>query len=253
MTGAEPEGVTEVAPGVLRIHRATVNCYLLVTPDGLTLVDAGLPGMWRTLQTALASIGARPGDISAIALTHGHFDHVGLCRRLRREHAVPAHVHPDDSRLVRHPYRYEHARPRWAYPVRYPRILPVAARLTAAGALSVKGSDAIDDIRPGQALDIPGRPVPVFSPGHTDGHCGFLLPERGILFSGDAIVTLDPYTGRTGPRMVARAATADVARNARSLHALAETDADLVLTGHGAPFAGGIRRAAAEARRAGIG
>jgi glyoxylase-like metal-dependent hydrolase (beta-lactamase superfamily II) len=34
----------------------------------------------------------------------------------------------------------------------------------------------------------------VFSPGHTYGHCALNLPERGALISGDAIVTLDPYT-----------------------------------------------------------
>jgi hypothetical protein len=29
------------------------------------------------------------------------------------------------------------------------------------------------------------------------------------VIAGDAIVTFDPYTGRSGPRIVARAATAD--------------------------------------------
>nr|WP_315269203.1 MBL fold metallo-hydrolase [Microbacterium lemovicicum] len=250
---SEREGVTQVAPGVLRIHRATVNCYLVVTSAGITLVDAGLPGMWRTLGEALASVGATPEDISAVVLTHGHFDHVGLCRRLRLDHGVVSHVHPSDRRLVQHPYRYEHERPRWAYPVRFPRAIPLLVRLTAAGALTVKGTEAQDDVRPGEALDVPSGLVPIFSPGHTDGHCAYLLPERGILLSGDALVTVDPYTGRAGPRMVARAATADVAENVHSLRRLAQTDASLVLPGHGAPFRGGIRRAVEQAWRAGIG
>jgi glyoxylase-like metal-dependent hydrolase (beta-lactamase superfamily II) len=228
---------------VLRIHRAAVNCYLVVSPDGLTLIDAGLPGTWRVLEDALRSLGATTSDISAVVLTHGHFDHVGLCARLEREHGVPVHVHVADRPLVRHPYRYEHEKPRWPYPLRYPGALPILGSMVAAGALGVKGSVAEGDVRPGAPLDVPGRPVPIPTPGHTAGHCAYLLPDRGILFTGDALVTLDPYTGREGPRIVARAATADVAANLVSLSALGETGAGLVLPGHGAPFAGGIREA----------
>jgi glyoxylase-like metal-dependent hydrolase (beta-lactamase superfamily II) len=78
------------------------------------------------------------------------------------------------------------------------------------------------------------------------------LRDRGALFAGDAIVTLDPYTARRGPRLVARAATADSERNLDSLDALVETGAQTVLTGHGEPWTDGIAAAVAEARRAGV-
>jgi glyoxylase-like metal-dependent hydrolase (beta-lactamase superfamily II) len=88
----------------------------------------------------------------------------------------------------------------------------------------------------------------VFTPGHTLGHCALHYPDRDALIAGDAIVMLDPYTARRGPRLVARAATADVERNMRSLDALVETGARIVLTGHGEPWTGGIEGAAAQAR-----
>ncbi|WP_106816724.1 MBL fold metallo-hydrolase [Microbacterium timonense] len=248
----EREGVTAVADGVLRIHRAGVNCYLIAAADGLTLVDAGLPGMWRTLRHALDGLGATPDDIRAVVLTHGHFDHVGLCDRLKAEHHVASHIHPADSELARHPYRYDHQAPRWRYPFRFPAANPLLLAMVAAGALWVEGTKTRDGVTPGIAMDVPGRPVPVWSPGHTNGHCGFLLADKGVLFTGDALVTLDPYTGRTGPRMVARAATADAETNLLSLDRLADTGARLVLPGHGAPDEGGIRRAVDQARRAGI-
>lgn len=248
----EKEGVTEVRPGILRIHRAGVNCYLIVASDGLTLVDAGLPGMWRTLMFALESVGATPDDIEAILLTHGHFDHVGMARRLDHEHRVPSHVHPADRALAEHPYSYRPQRPRGSYLLGYPASIPLIGAMGAAGALWVKGTVAKTDVEPGVALDVPGRPVPVWSPGHTDGHCGFLLEDAGVLFSGDALVTLDPYTARTGPRLVARAATADPEANLVSLDRLACTDARTVLPGHGLPYEDGIRSAVAEARIAGI-
>ncbi|WP_345800017.1 MBL fold metallo-hydrolase [Microbacterium sp. AZCO] len=248
----DPQGVSVVAEGVHRLHRAGVNCYLLTSPDGITLVDAGLPGMWRLLEDALSLVGARPSDIDAVILTHGHFDHVGFSERLRHDHAVPAHIHAADAALVRHPYRYDHESPRWPYPFRHPGGLPYLAAMTAAGALFVKGTRAELDVAPDRPLDVPGHPVPIWSPGHTHGHCGFHLPDRGILFTGDALVTLDPYTGRTGPRVVARAATADAATALLSLDRLADTEALLALPGHGRPYEGDLRRAVRLALHAGV-
>jgi glyoxylase-like metal-dependent hydrolase (beta-lactamase superfamily II) len=98
---------------------------------------------------------------------------------------------------------------------------------------------------------VPGSPKVIFSPGHTLGHCAMHLPDRDVLIAGDAIVMLDPYTARRGPRLVARAATVDSERNLRSLDALAETGARTVLTGHGDPWTDGIESAVAQARAAG--
>ncbi|MCR2785060.1 MULTISPECIES: MBL fold metallo-hydrolase [unclassified Microbacterium] len=241
----------ECAPGAHRLSRAQVNCYLLAGADGLTLVDTGLPGMWRDLVSLLRTLDATPSDIDAVLLTHGHFDHVGMSRQLAEDHAVRHFVHEGDRRLARHPYRYRHAAPRWVYPLRHPRAIPILARMTAAGALTVKGVEAEGTVVPGRALDVPGTPVPVFTPGHTDGHCAFLLPASGVLLSGDALVTLDPYTGASGPRIVANAATADPDSALTALTALAGTGANTVLPGHGEPWTEGIRAAVTLAAREG--
>jgi glyoxylase-like metal-dependent hydrolase (beta-lactamase superfamily II) len=103
----------------------------------------------------------------------------------------------------------------------------------------------------GGTLPVPGSPEVVFTPGHTLGHCALHLRDRGVLLAGDAIVTFDPYTARRGPRLVARAATADTERNLATLDALVETGAQTVLTGHGEPWTKGIEAAVDEARIAG--
>ncbi|MGT2425014.1 hypothetical protein [Amnibacterium kyonggiense] len=88
-------------------------------------------------------------------------------------------------------------------------------------------------------------------PGHTFGHCALHLADRDVLLTGDALVTLDPYTGRRGPRIVAGAATADSVANLRSLGVLETTFARIVLPGHGDQWRQGIRTAVELARTAG--
>ncbi len=72
----------------------------------------------------------------------------------------------------------------------------------SAGGMSKAG---VPEARPFAAgpLDVPGRPVPVVTPGHTSGHTCYHLPDAGVLITGDALVTGHPIVARTGPQMVA--------------------------------------------------
>jgi glyoxylase-like metal-dependent hydrolase (beta-lactamase superfamily II) len=245
----DADGTREVAPGVIRVTRAHTNSYLIVGDDGVALVDAGVPGAWRLLVTAMGRLGIEPRELTALLLTHGHFDHVGTARRLRAA-GVPVWVHAGDRRLARHPYRYRHEQPRIRYPFAYPRAIPVLWSMTLAGALGVRGVEASQLIQPGQPLAVPGAPLAIATPGHTAGHVALHLPERDVLLTGDALVTLDPYTGRTGPRIVADAATANHAEALASLDLLAATGAGTVLPGHGLP-ARSIESAVETAKRVG--
>lgn len=240
----------EVAPGFLRIAVADVNCYLISTADGLTLVDAGLPRSWRPLTRALSSLGARASDIDTVLLTHGHFDHVGMARTLHAG-GTTVLVHPEDRHLARHPYSYRPASPRVPYLLGHPRGIPVIARMAVAGALTVRGVDAQPAIASGRPVDAPGTPIALGTPGHTAGHTAYLFPESGVLLTGDALVTLDPYTGERGPQIVARAATADVDQALGALSVIAETGARLLLPGHGDPYRGEAQTAVAAARSRG--
>lgn len=240
----------EVVPGFFCISVADVNCYLVQTPDGLTLFDAGLPRSRRVLLDLLGHLGAKSADIDAIVLTHGHFDHVGVARGLR-EQGVSVLVHPRDAELARHPYRYRPATPRIPYVLTHPRGIPTITRMALAGALNVRGVEAQAQVAHGHPIDTPGTPLALWPPGHTAGHCAYFFEQAGVLIAGDALVTLDPYTGETGPQIVASAATADTAEAMKSLDSLARTGARVVLPGHGAPVLDGVEPAVAAARRRG--
>ncbi|HLS25829.1 MAG TPA: MBL fold metallo-hydrolase [Beutenbergiaceae bacterium] len=241
----------EVAPGVHLVTHAHVNCYLIEDDDGLTLVDAGLPGHWRPLGLAIRAIGRRPADLRGVVLTHAHFDHVGLARRLQERFALPIWAAPEDHRLAARPYQYIHENPRATYPIKHPRAVPIMAALAAAGALWVSGVHGLRALYTGDTLDLPGRPQVLATPGHTFGHVALHLPGRDAVISGDALVTLDPYTAKVGPRIVAGAATADSAQNLASLQVIADTRATTVLPGHGEPWTSGAQGAVDRALAAG--
>ena len=132
-----------------------------------------------------------------------------------------------------------------------PKTLPVVSSFIRAGAPRTKPIREVRRFGDDETLDVPGSPKVVFTPGHTLGHCALHLSERDAVISGDALVTHDPYTDARGPRLVARAATADVGRALTSLERLAETEAQTLLPGHGEPWTRGAKQAAEEARRAG--
>lgn len=241
---------TDVAPGIHRVEDAYTNWYLVEAEDGVTVVDCGVPSSWRSFREALRRIGRSEDDVRAVVLTHAHFDHVGFAERARRELGVPVHVHEDDVPLTQHPWRYDHERPRAPYLATQVRALPVVASLVRHRAWWPAAIGAVERYGDEGTLPVPGAPRIVRTPGHTLGHCALHLPDRDAVLAGDALVTFDPYTARTGPRVVARAATADSARNLRTLDALLETDAWTVLTGHGPAWHDGVASAVAKARAA---
>jgi glyoxylase-like metal-dependent hydrolase (beta-lactamase superfamily II) len=119
------------------------------------------------------------------------------------------------------------------------------------GALAVRGVTASPSLAHGQTVDVPGKPTALWTPGHTRGHCGLAFDDLDVLMTGDALVTLDPYTGQTGPRIVAGAATADSEQALASLEEFRASGASTLLPGHGEPWRHGVLTALAEARKAG--
>lgn len=240
----------DAADGVHRITDCFTNWYMIEDDRGLTVVDAGVPSSWASLLDALERIDRPASDIEAVVLTHAHFDHVGFAERARTELGVPVYVHESDVPLTRHPWRYDHERRRAPYVASQVRALPMVAAFLRNRAFWPPPVKQVVRYDTG-ILPVPGSPRVVPTPGHTQGHCALHLPDRDVVIAGDAIVTLDPYTARTGPRLVARAATVDSDRNLRTLDALRDTAARTVLVGHGEPWTGGVESAVVLAREAG--
>jgi glyoxylase-like metal-dependent hydrolase (beta-lactamase superfamily II) len=224
------------APGIHRVEDAHTNWYLVEEDGALCVVDPGVPSSWDSLHEALRRL--------------GRFDHVGFAEKARTELNVPVHIHENDVPLTRHPWRYDFERPRSLYLATQVQALPIVAVFLKTRAFWPRPIKKVERFTNG-TLPVPGAPRVVFCPGHTLGHCAMHFPDRDALIAGDAIVMLDPYTARRGPRLVARAAVADLERTLSTLDALVETQAKTVLTGHGETWTGGIEAAVARARDAG--
>jgi glyoxylase-like metal-dependent hydrolase (beta-lactamase superfamily II) len=240
-----------VADGVHRIEDAYTNLYLVEDDGAITVVDAGVPPAWTGLVDGFRQLGRDLTDIEAVVLTHAHFDHLGFAERARTQLGVPVWVHENDVPLTRKPLLYTRLRSPLRYFASHPPALPILGAFARTRAFFPAPVREVRRFQDG-TLAVPGSPRVVPTPGHTIGHCALHLPDRDTVIAGDAVVTLDPYTGRRGPRIVARAATADPERAVASLDALAATGARTVLCGHGEPWRDGAEAIAERARAAGV-
>jgi glyoxylase-like metal-dependent hydrolase (beta-lactamase superfamily II) len=97
------------------------------------------------------------------------------------------------------------------------------------------------------ARDLPGSPTAVPTPGHTGGHCSYVVD--GVLVSGDALATGHPVVARRGPQLLPAVFNHDQDRCVRSLAVLGALDTEVLLPGHGPLWRGPIREAVRQATR----
>lgn len=238
----------EILPGVYRLGSDWVNWYLVEDGGRFTAVDAAVSGYSKSLESDLASVGATPGDVEALVLTHADADHTGLAGALSQG-GTDVWVHRDAEEALRKP------RPKGgdAKPVNLlgdlwrPTLIRLFVHFARNGGAKPPSFEGAQTYEAGGALDVPGRPRVIATPGHAPGHCALLFEQRRALFVGDALCTFNVVTGARGPQLMPGAMNEDNERCRESLGALKGHDAEAVLPGHGEPFRGSPADAASEA------
>ncbi len=186
---------------------AQTNCYVVAPePGGPAVVIDAPPDP--------DGVGAliRKHDLIPVALllSHAHIDHVGGAGAVSRGTQMSAYLHPDDVWLAEAP----------------------EGQLRALFGMVPEGDFAPPeqyvDLVDRQVLELGGMTLEVIhTPGHTPGHCCFLLDSEQILFSGDQL-----FAGSVGRTDLPGGDTEELFRSMKD-RILPLDDAVEVLPGHG--------------------
>jgi glyoxylase-like metal-dependent hydrolase (beta-lactamase superfamily II) len=237
------ERVTEVAPDVYACRGTEVNWYLLRDGTDLTLIDTGYPGDRARVEESLQVIGRRPDDVRAVLLTHAHADHMGAANHLHDRYGVPVYADAKEAAHARREFLEQANALDIAKNLWRPGLWPWLARALRVGATDKVSIPSAEPFPNDGPLDLPGRPVPVPTRGHTSGHTAYLLPSTGAILTGDELVTGHAVLRGTGPQVLP--AFFNHGDPLPALAALEDLDADVILPGHGDP----LRRPIADAVR----
>ncbi|MFI6409582.1 MBL fold metallo-hydrolase [Streptomyces sp. NPDC050548] len=241
--------VRQVADAVYLVHGSNTNWVILTDGSAATLVDTGYPGDRGLVLDSLEQVGSSAKEVTAVLLTHAHNDHLGSAEYLHSAHGTPVYAHEAEVPHARREFLQQVTLGDVLRNVWRPGVLPWAVHTIRSGGMEQHPVAAAEAFPAGDGpLDLPGRPVPVHTPGHTGGHCVFHLPDSGIVISGDALVSGHPTSRIKGPQLLPGMFHHERERAVASLDVLEALDADTLLPGHGPVHTGPIREAARRAR-----
>ncbi|MEU9368551.1 MBL fold metallo-hydrolase [Streptomyces avermitilis] len=242
------DGIVQVDSNVYLVAGSNTNWVMVKDGDTATLVDTGYPRDRDRVLRSLAAVGIVPDGVAAVLVTHAHNDHIGSAEYLRRRHGTPVLMHPAEVPHARRDFLHQVSAGQVLANGWRPGVLPWALHaFRSGGTAHVQVGEPLPLPEHGR-IDVPGHPVPVFTPGHTDGHCAYHLPDAGILITGDALVTGHPTSRRQGPQLLPAMFHHDRDRAHGSLAALGRLDADVLLPGHGPVLDSPVERAVQHAR-----
>lgn len=140
---------------VLTVGDYQVNCYVLKKNNEILIID---PGAETNKILSLIQDGDK---VSAILLTHGHFDHIGAVDDLVRKFDCPVLIHPKDNELAQNP------------------------KINSLGGHSAKVSSKLVPITIGEWTIGDFNGINHYTPGHTAG--SVIIQIEDILFTGDTL------------------------------------------------------------------
>jgi glyoxylase-like metal-dependent hydrolase (beta-lactamase superfamily II) len=194
--------------------------YLVETPDGHVVVDAGAGSSVPAMLDAARRDGVDPARITLVLLTHGHADHAGGAAAWRR--SIPGiRIGADPTvggwlaRGDETATSVDRARSAGIYPATY-RLAACEPDLALVPGTPVEVGDLVFDVVP--------------TPGHAIGHLAFLADIDGVrtLFSGDALFP-------QGRILLQDTWDCDLHDALRSVERLAALGAERLLAGHLGP------------------
>src|SRR5918993_399890 len=154
------EAAMELAPHIHRIGNDIIAVHLIVTDEGITVIDAGLAG------------------------------------RLRRERGIPVYIHAADAGRAKGEKPPKTAMPH----MRVGPTLRFFGYSLRKGGLRTTALTEVVEVHGGETLPLPGEPRIVAMPGHSPGSIAVHVPVARAVFVGDALTTRHVTTGEVAPQ-----------------------------------------------------
>jgi glyoxylase-like metal-dependent hydrolase (beta-lactamase superfamily II) len=212
----------EIIPGVHRIDGVSgANCYLVTSGPLLVLIDAGMRGSSKKVDSYLKNLRKNLPDIKYIFITHADMDHVNGLAELKKLTGAKVVIHAGEL-----PALAGNSTSR----LRNQGIFVKTLMRILSGL--VKSPRVEPDIIIKEDVALAGLQI-IHTPGHSDGSISIYMPGK-VIFVGDALRS----DAKGNPLQPAKALSADYNQAKASVKIIAGLDYDTLLTGHGAPVKG---------------
>jgi glyoxylase-like metal-dependent hydrolase (beta-lactamase superfamily II) len=163
-----------VIPGVV------AHSYLIADPDGLTIIDTGMPYNEKRILEYISRLGRSPQDVKRILITHADMDHFGSLAGLKNITGACTYAARIEADAIA---RGESSRPIQRSVGHFQRFM-----IYMLGKLLIAKPVQVDEIlAEGQVLPVLGGLQVVETPGHAPGHLSYFAPASRILFCGDSM------------------------------------------------------------------
>ena len=162
--------MSDLKIGKMVLSVCATNCYFVYHEGQSKVILFDPADRGDYIYTALKEKGF---EVDTILLTHGHFDHIWGCSKLRQLSGAKVYALDKEEDVL--------------------MSADLNASELAGRACTVKANEFLKD---GQEIEVLGFKIKVLAtPGHTKGSCCFYFEDDDILISGDTL--FEESIGRT--------------------------------------------------------
>lgn len=211
----------KITDTIFLVPNLVCNTYILMDPDGLTIIDSGLPRSEKKILAFVASLGKSAQDVKRIILTHSDIDHIGSLAALQKATGARTYASQIEAEAIAKGKASREIKPK-GFSLRRV-LLAIVGPFYKAQPFQVQ-----EIVSEGQTLPALGGLQVLETPGHTPGHISLFSQSTGVLFCGDSIVANENGLHGSRPGL-----TWDEGQARASERKQAGLGARIVCSGHG--------------------
>jgi len=174
----------KITENILLIPNIQANSYLILEPEGLTIIDTGMPFSEKQTLKYIASLGRSPEEIRRILITHADLDHYGCLAALKEASGARTYASQPEAEAMA---RGGSSRPVNRYVGRFQAfVIRLMGKFLKPAPIQVDES-----LTDGQVLPVLDGLRVVETSGHSPGHLSFYVTSLRVLFCGDSMKSND--------------------------------------------------------------